>query len=72
MDVNEQRRAFGLAVRAVRESLALTQEALASAAALSRSYISCLEAGRENPTLSTQCSIAQALGLSLVDLYRAT
>jgi transcriptional regulator with XRE-family HTH domain len=62
---------FGLAVRAARQQRGLAQEELAEVAGLDRTYISGLERGRRNPTLSTQERIAAALGCPLADLIRA-
>jgi transcriptional regulator with XRE-family HTH domain len=59
---------FGLVVRRVRCDSGLSQEGLASAASLDRTYISGLERGRRNPTLVTQQRIALALGHPLSSL----
>jgi len=62
---------FGLAVRAARREHGWAQEELSEAARLDRTYISGLERGRRNPTLSTLERIAAALGCPLADLIRA-
>lgn len=62
---------FGLAVRAARRARGWAQEELSAAAGLDRTYISGLERGQRNPTLTTQERIAEALGCSLTDLLRA-
>lgn len=61
-------RAFGLAVRARREALGLSQETLAAKAGLHRTYIGSVERGERNVTLKSVYVLAQALGLSPVDL----
>jgi transcriptional regulator with XRE-family HTH domain len=61
---------FGLAVRAARREHGWAQEQLSEAAGLDRTYISGLERGQRNPTLTTQERIAMALGCSLADLIR--
>jgi len=62
---------FGLAVRAARRERGWAQEELSEAAGLDRTYISGLERGQRNPTLTTQERIAAALGSSLADLVKA-
>lgn len=61
-------RAFGLAVRARREALGISQEALASKARLHRTYVGSVERGERNVTLKNIYVLAQALGVSPVDL----
>ena len=61
---------FGHAVRAARVSRELSQEQLAHAAGLDRTYVSSLERGLRNPTLTTQARLAQALGTPLHELIR--
>jgi transcriptional regulator with XRE-family HTH domain len=68
--VSELRRAFGEAVRLVRKGRGWSQEQLAEAAGLDRTYISGLERGTRNPALSTQERIAAALGVTLHELLK--
>jgi len=56
---------YGRAIRIVRAARALSQGQLASAAKLTPSYISLLEADKRNPTLSVLNSIAKALDVPL-------
>jgi transcriptional regulator with XRE-family HTH domain len=56
-------RRFGLAVRAAREERGLTQEGLAEAADLNRSYLGEIERGLVVPSLVTVEKLATALGL---------
>ncbi len=42
----------------------LSQEGLADAAGLDRTFISALERGRKNPTLKTIVRVAEALGVT--------
>lgn len=53
--------AFGRAVRARREELGLSQEALAEQCDLDRTYISGVERGRRNPTVQAVFRIALGL-----------
>ena len=50
----------------------LSQERLAEAAGLDRTYISLLERGLRQPTLETVLRLAEALGTSAATLVRAT
>jgi len=60
---------FGLAVRKHRECLGWSQEDLADKAELDRTYISDIERGRRNPSLSSIARLADALGVSLDMLF---
>ncbi|MFD6568303.1 helix-turn-helix domain-containing protein [Micromonospora profundi] len=60
--------AFGLAVRRARTEQGMSQEQLAASSGLDRTYVSGLERGRRNPTLTTQQRLATALGLSVAAL----
>ena len=64
----DMRKLVGENVRRIRLRLVLTQEDLAVRSGLSQQYISGLESGRRNPTILTIYEIAQALGVSHVDL----
>ena len=59
---------FGLAVRKIRMEQGMSQEQLAGAAGLDRTYVSGLERGRRNPTLTTQERLAAALNTPLSEL----
>jgi transcriptional regulator with XRE-family HTH domain len=65
MDV---RQLVGRNVRRVRLANGLTQEQLAEASGFSQQYLSDLERGRRNPTVLTLHELAQAMGVSHVDL----
>ena len=55
---------FGEILRKLRKEKGLTQGALATACDLDRTYVSLLERGLRQPTLSTLFSIARALGVN--------
>lgn len=57
---------LGRNVRAARARVRLTQEALADLADLERSQISLIEREMANPSLSTLCQLANALGVTTV------
>ena len=56
--------AFGLVLRELRQRAGLSQEALADAADVDRTYISLLERGLRQPTLETLFSLSRALNVS--------
>ena len=63
--------AFGKVLRRMRKRAALTQERLAFEAELRRTYVSILELGQQQPSLSTILKIAAALGCSSSELMAA-
>jgi CheY-like chemotaxis protein len=65
----EQR--FGTSVRTWRHRLRLSQEELAFRASLQRSYISDIERGARNVSLKSVEKIADALGISLMNLFNS-
>lgn len=63
--------AFGRVLRRLRESAGLTQEQVGFEAELRRTYVSILELGQQQPSLTTILKLAQALNRSpgsLLDL----
>lgn len=60
---------LGRNVRAARARARLTQEALADLADLERSQISLIEREIANPSLATLCQLANALGVTLAQLF---
>lgn len=60
---------FGSNVRRLRESLGMTQESLAEAAGLDRSYIGGIERGERNPALTAILQLASALGIAPGSLF---
>jgi transcriptional regulator with XRE-family HTH domain len=63
--------AVGNAIRALRKSHGLTQEELAASANLNLSYLSAVERGDNNPTLTTLLSVSTALGVTVEELMAA-
>ena len=61
-------RAFGSRVRARREGLGVSQEELASACGLHRTYVGSVERGERNPTLLSMTRLAGALRTTVRDL----
>jgi len=68
--VPDLRTSFGLAVRSARQRHGWSQERLSHEAGLDRTYVSSLERGLRNPTLTTQARLAGALGRPLHELIR--
>jgi len=68
MDV---RKKFGKRLRALREARGWSQEEFADRAGLHRTYVSAVERGVRNPTLSVLERLAKALGIKLSELLEA-
>lgn len=60
MSIQEQ---FGQNLRAYRLERKFSQEKLAEASGLHRTYISSLESGARNPTITVVAQLAKALGI---------
>lgn len=65
MEVGE---AFGAVLRELRTDAGLTQEQLGFEAGVRRTFVSVLELGQQQPSLSTVFKISAALGLSAGEL----
>ena len=65
-----ERAAFGSVLRRFRERRGLSQERLAEASGLDRTFVSLLERNRRQPTLSTMLTLSRSLGVTLVELAR--
>ncbi|MFG1412732.1 helix-turn-helix transcriptional regulator [Xanthobacter sp. VTT E-85241] len=59
---------LGANVRRCRLAIGLSQEEVAERMGVDRAYVSGLESGRRNPTLTTIWAIAQALGVEMSTL----
>ena len=59
---------FGRVIRKRREATDVSQEALADRAGLHRTYISLLERGLRNPSLTVIAKLAKALGTTMTSL----
>ena len=62
------KREFGERLRSIRQARELSQEALALACELDRTYIGGVERGERNVSLLNICKIARALGISPKEL----
>jgi transcriptional regulator with XRE-family HTH domain len=63
---------FGANLQAARARKGMTQEDLASVSGTGRTYLSLIEAGQQNLTLSTAVSLAKAVDSTLIDLLKST
>ena len=70
--ISSDKQIFGSNVRRFREVLGMTQENLADASELDRSYIGGVERGERNPTLTTILRLASALGIPPAYLFEGT
>jgi transcriptional regulator with XRE-family HTH domain len=62
---------FAFNVRLHRQLLGMSQEALADAAELHRTYVGSIERGERNVSIDNMERIARALNLDLLDLLKA-
>ena len=62
------RRGLGRAIKALRASKGYSQEGLAYAVGLNRTYMGDIERGVRNPSLKNLVRISNALGVSLSEL----
>ncbi len=68
----DMRALVGRNVLRIRQEKGLTQEQFAETSGFSQQYISGLERGQRNPTIVTLYELAQALGVSHMDLVRVS
>jgi len=66
----DMRKLVGRNLRRLRQQKGWTQEQFAERSGFSQQYLSGLEQGRRNPTVVTLYELAQALGVSHVELVR--
>jgi transcriptional regulator with XRE-family HTH domain len=64
----KRERAFGRVLKDIREQRGLSQEELGFESGYHRTYISFLERGRKNPTLSTIMDLAQTLRVPAAEM----
>lgn len=63
-----RQRLVGDRIRDHRRALKMSQEAMALASGVNRSYVASLEAGRRNPSLETLCRLALGLRCDVAEL----
>jgi transcriptional regulator with XRE-family HTH domain len=59
---------MGMRLRKLRKARKMSQAALAERAHLTRAYVTRLEAGQQDPSLSTINALAKALGVPVTEL----
>lgn len=64
-------KSFGSEVRKQRESLGLSQEKFAEKAGIHRTYVSSIELGKVDPSLSVARKVAIALDLKLSEIIQS-
>lgn len=62
-------KSLGLRIKELRAANAITQEELAERCGMFRTYLSRIESGLANPTLTALYTLADALGVEVVDLF---
>jgi len=62
---------FGRRISELRKQKGITQESLAESIDVHRTYIGFIEQGKRNPTIDNIRRIAEALDVSLIDLFRS-
>ena len=67
--MSEIQRWFGKRVRELRLARGLSQEELAFRVGIHRTYLGGVERGERNPSLKNIAAIAQALGVTLSELF---
>lgn len=71
-DSKSVQKAFGEALRQVRVGRGISQQELALESELDRTYISLLERGLRQPTITTLMGLSDALGIDPVLLIKKT
>lgn len=68
--INEDSKKLGKNVRKIRTQNNITQEDVANILGVDRSFVSNIENGKNNPTLSTITNLAKALSVSVEELFK--
>lgn len=68
--LSPRHRAFGDAIRALRDERGLTQEALADLCGLTTNYVGDCERGERNPSIRILWQLADGLGITTSELFR--
>ena len=72
MEIKDINQIFGDVLRRYRSEKNISQEELAFQAGVDRTFVSRLERGIRQPTITTLIGLGQALGVSAADLMRDT
>jgi transcriptional regulator with XRE-family HTH domain len=63
-------RRLGMRLKALREAKGWSQATLAARAKIAREYVNRLEAGRQDPSLTTLTALARALKVPVAELVK--
>lgn len=66
MDIKKM---IGIRIGELRKQKGLTQEKLAERMGVSPKYLSSIERGKENPTLTTIINLAQSMDVEIADIF---
>ena len=69
LKLEQIQRILSVRIKAARKGMGLSQEDLADAAEIDRTYVSQLERAMVNPSLAVLVRVANSLDLSLCDLF---
>ena len=70
MDMKSESAKLGKNLKRIRIEKGITQGDIVRTLGVSRSFISNIENGKTNPTLSTISKLAKAIGVSVVELMK--
>jgi transcriptional regulator with XRE-family HTH domain len=70
MDISTLKKLFGKVIKEFRIKSDQTQEELADASELDRTYISLIERGLRSPTVVIVVTLCRGLGISTADLFK--
>ena len=68
--MEDEAKKLGQNLKRIRLDKGITQTSIAKALGADRSFVSNIENGKTNPTLSTISSLAKALGVSTTELLK--
>jgi transcriptional regulator with XRE-family HTH domain len=69
MNTEKVKELFGDRLRELRKAAGFTQEELADAAELDRSYVGSVERGERNLSIDNVCRLAEAIGVSPAEFF---
>ncbi|NQV23796.1 MAG: helix-turn-helix transcriptional regulator [Rhodopirellula sp.] len=69
MNTEKVKELFGDRLRELRKAVGFTQEELADAAELDRSYVGSVERGERNLSIDNVCRLAEAIGVSPAEFF---
>ena len=70
MKITPARKAFGKQLRKLRVEKGFSQESLAAAACLHRTYIGAIERGEQSVSVDNMQKIARALNIKVADFFK--